>query len=70
VEADVPAAIAQLSNMLATLRQYVAAAPAAAVSEAPAGEIDAASMARSRPADPAMTPAHEGPQPTDPEGRA
>jgi hypothetical protein len=55
VEADIPGAIAQLSNMLGTLRQYVAAAPAMATSQAPT-EIDAASMVRSQPADEAMTP--------------
>lgn len=64
VEADVPAAIAQLSNMLATLKQYVATGPAAATSQATGTEvaaggstnIDAASMARSQPPDQAMVP--------------
>jgi len=65
VASDVPAAVAQLSNMLATLREYVATGPAMAVSEAPAGETAAASMARSAPADPAMTPT----QPARDEGR-
>ena len=73
VEADVPAAIAQLSGMLNTLREYVATAPASAVSEAPVGEINAASMARSAPADPGMVPraADEAREPSEnDEGRA
>ena len=72
VESDVPAAIAQLSNMLNSLREYVAAAPAAAVSTAPSGDVDASSMARSAPADPAMTPqpGSEAQQPSGDEGRA
>lgn len=65
VEADLPAAIAQLSNMLSTLKRYVAASPTLAASQAPgthepaaasSTDIHAASMARSPAADESLTP--------------
>lgn len=76
VEADVPGAIAQLSNMLATLKEYVSTGPAAATSQATevgagggSGEIDAASMARSQPPDQSMVPNEEPPKQEDVEGQ-
>lgn len=61
VEADLPAAVAHLSGLLASLREYVAAGPASAASQAgsaqpsgAAGAIDPqqyASMARAEPAE-------------------
>jgi hypothetical protein len=66
IEADVPAAVAQLSNMLATLKQYVAAAPAAVASQAPSDYDPAPSMARAQPADPSLTPQPPAPTPEPP----
>ena len=63
VEADVPGAIAQLSGMLATLKEYVATGPASAVSEATGGNTPAASMARGEAADEGMMPTKPAEQP-------
>lgn len=71
VESDVPGAIAQLSNMLATLREYVAAGPAVAGSEATTGaETGAGSMARGEAAaaDEGMVPAKPADQPAPDDG--
>jgi hypothetical protein len=65
VEAEVPAAIAQLTNMLLTLKQYVSTAPAMATSQADGADATAASMARSQPPDEAMTPKPAAEQPNE-----
>lgn len=62
VEADVPGAVAQLSGMLATLKQYVATGPASAVSEATGVGAPAASMARGEAADEGTVPAKSAEQ--------